>query len=386
MTAQVRENIIINDRIEYMYESPSFPEHPSLIHKELDEWVSSCWRGHKGMWRIINNKLYVIDIAAPDNVSESNVQMLSNEPLFAMWYSGTISILKSRGAGYLARDFKVVYEVINGIIEKITAFDNNYQTLNSYKTLEMQEIFKNKDLRAELLEAISNQDRGKIDLLIYLKLDINFQYENSKTPLLMAIECSNDDVVYDLVCAGADVNIADKNGITSLIQAVITRDVEKVLCVLDADNIDFDSKDINGLTALQIALNFYYDNSNDVDLGEICEAIIGGILKEFFDFDNFSKCAEYALINAAEKGDINMVTKLINAGMYLNIQNADNHGETALISSLRTGHIDIAELLIDAGADVNMVTKGSFKLSALTLAQTKGFDTIVSKIQKVKYN
>ena len=71
--------------------------------------------------------------------------------------------------------------------------------------------------------------------------------------------------------------------------------------------------------------------------------------------------------------------------MYLNIQNVDNHAETALIASLRNGHIDIAELLIDAGADVDIETEGPFKLSALSIAQAKSFDHIVSKILKVKH-
>lgn len=63
----------------------------------------------------------------------------------------------------------------------------------------------------------------------------------------------------------------------------------------------------------------------------------------------FSK--NMALINAAEKGDINDVKKLIKSGIDFEIKNNDNF--TALYIAVFNGKLDIAKELIKAGADVN---------------------------------
>lgn len=380
MTAQIQEKIIINDRIEYMYETPDIPEYRSFSHKKVDHRISSCWRGYVGMWRIIDDRLYVLDIDSPGYNIENNIIKLFNEPIFAMWYTGTISIHPYRYATYNADNFKVVYEIVNGYVKNITAFGDDYKILNSYATLELQEIFKNKDIKAELLKAINTKDIGKIDLMAYLKIDVNFKYDDSKTPLLIAVEKSNENIIFALIDAGANVNISDKYGTTPLMIAIITGDIEKIFAVLNSDNVDFGLKNINGLTALGIALNFYYENKNNVDWDYICTVLLSRILD--CSLDHFSGDAEYALITAAEKGDINSVKKLINTGMYLDIQKDNNAGESALITSLMTNHIDIAELLINAGSNTDIVTDGPFKLSALTLAQLKGLDFIVSKLKK----
>ena len=61
------------------------------------------------------------------------------------------------------------------------------------------------------------------------------------------------------------------------------------------------------------------------------------------------------LLEAAERGDVVEVKRLIDAGADVNFQ--DNKGETALISTVRSvirGKSDVAQTLIDAGADVNI--------------------------------
>ena len=61
------------------------------------------------------------------------------------------------------------------------------------------------------------------------------------------------------------------------------------------------------------------------------------------------------LLEAAERGDVVEVKRLIDAGADVNFQ--DNKGETALISTVRSlirGKSDVAQALIDAGADVNI--------------------------------
>lgn len=74
------------------------------------------------------------------------------------------------------------------------------------------------------------------------------------------------------------------------------------------------------------------------------------------------------LILASNKGCVQIVEKLIEAGADVNAKN--RNGWTALMGASSNGHLNIATLLVTARADVN--AKHSYGWTALKLASQKG--------------
>ncbi len=79
------------------------------------------------------------------------------------------------------------------------------------------------------------------------------------------------------------------------------------------------------------------------------------------------------LIEAAEYGDIDVVSLLIEKGAKVNIQ--DKHSDTALMKAVKSGHKDIIKLLISYGADVNIPYL--FNGTVLIEAVKRGYADIV---------
>jgi len=71
------------------------------------------------------------------------------------------------------------------------------------------------------------------------------------------------------------------------------------------------------------------------------------------------------LIEAAENGNIQRVSKLLDSGIDPNIKN-DSGGWTALIEASYNDHIEIVEILLDRGADINIRNNDGY--TALSVA------------------
>jgi ankyrin repeat protein len=73
------------------------------------------------------------------------------------------------------------------------------------------------------------------------------------------------------------------------------------------------------------------------------------------------------LVQAAKRGDLNEVRRLLEAGAGVDV--SDRYGRTALMEASREGHIDIVRLLLEKGADVFRESFGG--TSALQYAKMK---------------
>lgn len=78
---------------------------------------------------------------------------------------------------------------------------------------------------------------------------------------------------------------------------------------------------------------------------------------------------EPALQEAAQRGDVARVARLLDAGADVN--GADGGGRTALTTAARSGRTDVAKLLLSRGADVNKPE--SWGATPLMLAASQGF-------------
>src|SRR5690606_27993669 len=78
------------------------------------------------------------------------------------------------------------------------------------------------------------------------------------------------------------------------------------------------------------------------------------------DLESTNRYGGTALIPAAERGHVETVRTLIQAGV--NINHVNNLGWTALLEAIILGdggprHVEIVQLLVDADADVNLADK-----------------------------
>ena len=85
---------------------------------------------------------------------------------------------------------------------------------------------------------------------------------------------------------------------------------------------------------------------------------------------------ENALCNAAERGDLHEVTRLIDSGSDVNVKT--DAGGTALHLASLYGHLEIVLTLLDRGADVNTKTNSGY--TALHLASRYGYVEIVQTL------
>ena len=96
MTHQLHENIIYEGKDVSMFSFPGFPEdHPRIIElTDKQIWAkgearrvsSACWRGYIGSWEIKDGKLYLLNL-------ERNYDLEGDEPLFAEWVTGELSVV-----------------------------------------------------------------------------------------------------------------------------------------------------------------------------------------------------------------------------------------------------------------------------------------------------
>jgi ankyrin repeat protein len=159
-----------------------------------------------------------------------------------------------------------------------------------------------------LLDAVLNNEKEAMDLLLEKNANVNFASKDMLTPLMMAMS-ESPEIVKALLAKRADATKADINGETALMYGCESGKLENVKLIL-AQKIDPNITDNFGITALHIAAKL-----------------------EAKDF----------------------VTELLNHGAKIDIQ--DNYGDTALMFACRTGNTETALELIARGADINIPNK-----------------------------
>lgn len=71
-----------------------------LIEKEIERISFNLWRGYRGIWEIINNKLYLVNLERVNNAQYILKEVFGNDfkddKVFADWASFVIVILKGK--------------------------------------------------------------------------------------------------------------------------------------------------------------------------------------------------------------------------------------------------------------------------------------------------
>lgn len=138
MTAQIHEIIIVDGEQFSMNICPTLPEKTPVIRvlsdeevenalesKEIDSIIFStaCWRQYQGVWEIKNSMLYL-------NELKGRFKTVSDEPLFAEWFTGTLTVPEGEILQYMHMGFSTVYEkeihykIENGVVTGRKEIDN----------------------------------------------------------------------------------------------------------------------------------------------------------------------------------------------------------------------------------------------------------------------
>lgn len=225
--------------------------------------------------------------------------------------------------------------------------------------------------------------------------------KKNQTPLMVASQLGNFDIVQALLKAGAYPNIRKWNGVTALIMSVITGNYKIVKILLDFA-ADPNIQENDGYTALlwaldkeeleiaQILLNTGANpNLQDKKMNsplifasqlgylKIVQALLAAGANPRHQNINQNT----ALILASREGHLEIVQTLLEITDIHNIINLHNiNGDTALIKAVKNGHFDIVKILLKAGADPNLLKYNGETAYDLCTGENK------SECQQILYN
>ena len=237
------------------------------------------------------------------------------------------------------------------------------------------------DLR--LLDAVAEQDHATVRALLDEGIDVNARRADGVTALLWAAYSDDVEIAERLIAAGADVDAADDHGVTPLERAAENASL-RMTEVLLAAGADPNAAMTSGLTPLMTAaqtgnaqvIRALLDAGADVNAAvattgstALMWAIVerhGDVIRALLDAGanpSVSTVKGFTpLMYAAQNGDIETARLLIAAGVDINEPSAD--GTHVLPFSIVFNQADFAMFLIEEGADPNGTVFGVSALHA----------------------
>lgn len=204
----------------------------------------------------------------------------------------------------------------------------------------------NGDYESPLINAAS---KGEIDIIKHIKEkgDVNLQDKNGYTALMAASEKGHCKIVRELIRVGADVNIIGRNG--------------KTAAMLAFQNSHADCLGQLIKEGAHLRINNMKELKSLIGITKHMNQHIHGYL----DY-------HVPLVNAALRGEIDEVKKLIGEGADINEKHqydwdAGEYGgsgtntfHSALTIASREGHDDIVDLLIKEGVQLDMIVTSDY--------------------------
>ncbi|MBV9240451.1 MAG: ankyrin repeat domain-containing protein [Acidobacteria bacterium] len=218
----------------------------------------------------------------------------------------------------------------------------------------MGEMIAVVEYKSKLAQAVADQDKDVIRDLIANGASVNAREDASKriTPMFLAVESGDIEVVQMLLNAGAKVNVRSTSKETPLmrLESEATRELVEILIRSGAK---VNVADDDGNTPLLRAAE---NSTSDA---------IAALIDAGADVNAANSDGETALMKAASRGDIQSVRALIFAGANVNARDKD--GENAWDKT--TDH-DIEDLLVSYGSEVSNSTPDAVATPEPTPAPT----------------
>ena len=246
-----------------------------------------------------------------------------------------------------------------------------------------------------LINAVKNGNVNAIRKLLNNGANVNQADEDGWTALMQASILGRAEIVKFLLAKGANVNKASKKGVTPLYHATVFNHPEVVKLLLAAPGIDVNKADKDGRTPLYWASDMGHTEvvklllSKGANINKATERkdmplltasyrghteVVKLLLAKGADANKADKNGRTPLWNASDRGHVKVVKVLLGA-RGIDVDKVDNYGQTPLMIASYKGHMDIVKLLLAKGADINQVDEDGE--SALHAASDAGHDDIV---------
>jgi ankyrin repeat protein len=182
--------------------------------------------------------------------------------------------------------------------------------------------------------------------------------------LIAASAAGDADAVQGWLLQGASVHAQDEAGVTALIAAAYRNHLEVAALLIEAD-ADVNAKDQTQQSAYLIATSDGY-----LELLQMT-------LKAGADVHSKDSYNGTGLIRAAERGHVAIIRELLKTD--IEIDHVNRLGWTALLEAIILGeggerHTEVVRLLVEAGAEVNLADSNG--VTPLKHAQQRGFKNI----------
>ncbi|XP_059178223.1 putative ankyrin repeat protein RF_0381 [Physella acuta] len=212
-------------------------------------------------------------------------------------------------------------------------------------------------------------------LLVKYNSNLNIKNKHRQTPLMLAIEQSNIEIIHLLLDYGAEVVHKTNLGLDAVQHAIFKGSMISLKSLIRA-GADINARNSRGET--------YLIQSVKLLQLEIADLLI----KSGADVNVQDSEGKSALMHngATHSMAFNRIQELLlAAGANMNIQ--DNHGETHLIQMVKQSKPDIVNLLIISGADVNVQdNQGKTALMHNAATQFLSFSRIETLLLKAGAN
>ncbi len=210
-----------------------------------------------------------------------------------------------------------------------------------------------------LYRSISSGDLEIAQILLSAGADVNSADEDRYTVLMRATQLGHLEAVRLLVNAGANVNIVNKDGGTAMSMAAWAGEqhiVEYLSSFCSSEEREYAAQVLPlGIRKKQRREDKFTTAFIEAVYSSNFEAIQTAIANGV-NVNAFSEQGETALYIAAQRGDVETIRILLQAGADCEIRDENNEW-TPLMEAARSGEVEIITTLIDAGADVNAKTE-----------------------------
>lgn len=147
-----------------------------------------------------------------------------------------------------------VQDYLAGKVEKKEFWPSKSMLAAVIGDLDYIKSSKSRDALFDAFYVTLSSGSGLSNDIVDLFYDINQRSKNDVTPLMMAVNCNQIDIVKKIILMGGDVNDKTSDSRSdSLIMAIQTKNIDLVQLLLKSGANCTDSALSNGLTAIDIA-------------------------------------------------------------------------------------------------------------------------------------
>lgn len=206
-----------------------------------------------------------------------------------------------------------------------------------------------------LIEAIVEQDLGKVKKLLQANKDSNVHDKYGESALVWAVCEQNQEIAEELIAAGANIHIKDKIGHYKILGYAINNDHDKIVKYL------LEKLNECSITAL-------FDGGKKV---------VKMLIEAKVDLNSL-KHGMTPLSNAILRNNTEIVQIIVENDANVNLPEED--GTMPLMYAVMMNNLKVVQLLLDAGADIN--TKDKDGKTVEDIACERNYKEIAEILQK----